>query len=147
MDAILVNDESKRRYLFFSSSVKKLFKAILPDPDANRFYEQYALYSVLADKIISLAGEVDITDVIRTIEYVLDKSIETEGYVISELPGERTIDLSRIDFDTLRKKFLEGKKNIEIARIKKAISMKLNKMVRLNKSRMDYLSSTSRSVM
>lgn len=139
VDAILVNDESKRRYILLSSSVKKLFKAILPDPEAKRFYEKYALFSVLADKIISLSGEVDITDVMRKVEYVLDKSIEAEGYVISELPGEHIIDLSMINFDALRKKFLEGKKNIQIAQIKRAISMKLNKMVRLNKSRMDYL--------
>lgn len=139
VDAILVNDESKRRYLFLSSRVKKLFKAILPDPEAKRFYEKYVLFSVLADKIISLSGEVDITDVLKNVEYVLDKSIEAEGYVISELPGEHIIDLSVINFDALRKKFLEGKKNIQIAKIKSAISTKLNKMVRLNKSRMDYL--------
>ena len=139
VDIILVNDESRRRYLSLSSNVKKLFKAILPDPEAKRYYEKYALFSVLADKIISLSGEVDITDVVQKVGYVLDKSIEAEGYVISELPGEHPIDLSRIDFDALRRKFFEGKRNIEIARIKKAVSKKLNDMVRLNKSRMDYL--------
>lgn len=142
VDAILVNDESKRRYLTLSSQVSKLFKAILPDPQANRFYEKCAVFTVIADKIKSVSGEVDITDVMGKVEHLLDESIEAEGYVIREPyePHEdHTIDLSQIDFDALRKKFLEGRKNTQIARMKAAIKSKLNSMVRFNRSRVDFL--------
>lgn len=142
VDAILVNDESKRRYFTLSSQVSKLFKAILPDPQANKFYEKCALFTVLADKIKSVSGEVDITDVMEKVEHLLDESIEAEGYVIREPhepSGEHIIDLSQIDFDILRKKFLEGRKNTQIARIKAAIKSKLNSMVRSNRSRVDFL--------
>src|SRR3972149_7337574 len=142
VDTILVNDESKRRYLTLSSQVSKLFKAILPDPQANRFYEKCALFTVSADKIKSVSGEVDITDVMGKVEHLLDESIEAEGYVIREPHephGDHIIDLSQIDFETLRKKFLEGKKNIQIARLKATVNEKLNRMVRLNRTRIDYL--------
>jgi len=39
VDAILVDEESKRKYLSMSSNVKKLYKAILPDPEGGRFSE------------------------------------------------------------------------------------------------------------
>ncbi|HHT9114862.1 MAG: HsdR family type I site-specific deoxyribonuclease [Planctomycetes bacterium] len=142
VDAILVNDESKRRYLTLSSQVSKLFKAILPDPQANRFYEKCAVFTVLADKIKSVSGEVDIANVTGKVEQLLDESIEAEGYVIREPHephGDHIIDLSQIDFETLRKKFLEGRKNTQIARIKAAIQSKLNRMVRFNRSRVDFL--------
>jgi type I restriction enzyme R subunit len=141
IDAILVNDESKRRYLTLSSQVSKLFKAILPDPQANRFYEKCTLFMVIADKIKSVSGEVDITDVMGKVEQLLDESIEAEGYVIREPHephGDHIIDLSQIDFDVLRKKFLEGRKNMQIARIKAAIKSKLDSMVRFNRSRVDF---------
>ena len=70
--------------------VGKLFKAILPDPGANRFYEKCVLLSVIADKIKSVSGEVDITDVMGKVEHLLDESIEAEGYVIREPVGGRT---------------------------------------------------------
>ncbi|MCF6155342.1 MAG: type I restriction endonuclease subunit R [Candidatus Brocadia sp.] len=142
VDAILVNDESKRRYLTLASLVSKLFKAILPDPQANRFYEKCTILTVIADKIKSISGEVDITNVIGKVEHLLDESIEAEGYVIREPHephGNHIIDLSQIDFNVLRKKFLEGQKNTQIARIKAAIKSKLNSMVRFNRSRIDFL--------
>lgn len=142
VDTILVNDESKRRYLTLSSQVSKLFKAILPDPQANRFYEKCTLFTVIADKIKSVSGEVDITDVTGKVEHLLDESIEAEGYIIREPHephGDHIIDLSQIDFDVLRKKFLEGRKNTQIARIKAAIESKLDSMVRFNRSRIDFL--------
>lgn len=142
VDAILVNDESKSRYLTLSSQVSKLFKAILPDPQANRFYEKCTVFTVIADKIKSISGEVDITDIVGKVEHLLDESIETEGYVIREPHephGNHIIDLSQIDFNVLRKKFLEGRKNTQIARIKAAIKSKLDSMVRFNRSRVDFL--------
>lgn len=142
VDTILANDESKRRYLALSSMVGKLFKAILPDPSANRFYEKCVLFSVIADKIKSVSGEVDITDVMGKVEHLLDESIEAEGYVIREPHephGDHIIDLSQIDFDVLRKQFLAGRKNTQIARIKAAIKSKLNSMVKFNRTRIDYL--------
>ena len=149
VDTILVNDESKRRYLTLSSQVSKLFKAILPDPQANRFYEKCALFTVSADKIKSVSGEVDITDVMGKVEHLLDESIEAEGYVIREPHephGDHIIDLSQIDFDVLRKKFLEGRKNTQIAQIKAAIKSKLNRMVRFNRSRVDFLEKLQRLI-
>lgn len=74
--------------------------------------------------------------------FVQNESIAAEGYIIREPHepyGEYIIDLSQIDFEALRKRFLDGQKNTQIARLKAAISAKLDRMVRFNKSRIDYL--------
>src|SRR5207248_308282 len=49
------------------------------------------------------------------------------------------IDLSQIDFDTLRAKFDKGRKATEAQKLRGAISLKLTLMVRLNRTRMDFL--------
>lgn len=75
-------------------------------------------------------------------EDFLDESTETKSYIIhdpTEPDTAKRIDLSRIDFNVLRKKFLEGRKNTQITRIKAAIKSKLNSMVRFNRSRVDFL--------
>ena len=60
-DAILTNDDSKKNFLLLAGNVRKLFKAILPDPAANKYYAEYSLFNVIADKIIAESGDVDIS--------------------------------------------------------------------------------------
>src|SRR3990170_2280360 len=136
VDSILVDEESKRRYLSMSSNVKQLYKAILPDPEARRFSEVCTLFSVIADKIRSLSPEVDVSGIMGKVEKLLDESIMAEGYAIYD---SHQIDLSQIDFEALKRSFVEGKKHIEAERLKGAIRSKLTKMVRLNRSRLNLM--------
>ncbi len=138
VDAVIVNDDFKRRYISLANNVLRLYKAILPDPSANEFLPKCMLFDIIARKIQSLAPPADISFVMEKVEKLLDDSIAAEGYVIKG--GEdRLVDLSRIDFEALRKKFEKVRKRIEAERLRAAINGKLNRMVRLNRTRMDFL--------
>ena len=147
MNAILENDETKRDYLQFATNVAKLYKAILPDPDAHEFSGIYTLINIIAQKIKNLTAPTDISDVMTEIENLLDQSIAPAGYVI-EVEGddydtqdqdtEKRIDLSQIDFEMLKEKFKTTHKRIEIEKLRRAVNTKLTAMVQLNKNRMDY---------
>src|SRR5206468_9091485 len=75
---------------------------------------------------------------------LLDESVAAEAFRIRERGkgyGQAIIDLSKIDFEKLAKRFAQSKtKNIELEQLKAAIRSQLNKLVRLNKTRADYLS-------
>lgn len=144
-DALLVNDETKRRYLALASQVDKLFKAILPDPDAKKYADTCSVIRVIAERIKSIVGEdVDIGDVKKKIEDLLNETVEVIGYIKEDhhdtLYGKRRIDLSRIDFEALKKKFDKGKKkNTQVAILEAVIRGKLEKLIRLNKLRLGLL--------
>ena len=147
MDAILGNDETKRDYLQLVANVSKLYKAILPDPDADAFTGIYTLTNIIAQKIRNLTTPADISEVMTGVKNLLDQSIAPEDYFIeqaqsdydTENQGHRArVDLSRIDFDMLREKFRTGHKRIEIERLRRDINAKLTAMIQLNKNRMDY---------
>ena len=149
VDAILVNEESKRKYLAFATSVNKLYKAILPDPEAVKFGELSALFKVIADKIRSLSPEVDISEVMGKVEKLLDESVEAEGYVIREPLepyGTYRVDLSQIDFEALKMRFMREKKHIHAERLKNAVKRKLTEMVRVNRSRLNFLEKLQRMI-
>lgn len=149
VETILVNDESKAKYLSLAGNVQTLYKAILPDPMASEFGPMRTLFVVIADKIRSLAPETDISQVMEAVELLLDKSIATEGYVISVSEGpewKRVVDLSEIDFDALKAHFEKSRKRTEAERLRSAISNKLARMVRLNKTRTDYLEKFQRMI-
>ena len=137
VDAILVNDESKRKYLLLADYLHKLYKAVLPDPAANKLSSICKLFNVIAEKIRSLVPIADISSVKEAIENLLDESIASEGYIIQ--PGYQLVDLSEIDFEALKKKFAKARKRIEAEKLRGSINSKLKRMIRLNRTRMDYL--------
>lgn len=141
IDAILQNEESKKKYMSMALSVQSLYKAMLPDPKATEFVEKVLLIGVIAEKIRSLTPAADISHVMQAVETVLDGSIAAEGYVIHEQEqyGKNVVDLSKIDFKALKAKFDKSRKHIEVERLKGAINARLMMMVRLNKSRINYL--------
>jgi len=140
VEAIIINDESKRRYLLLAGNVNKLYRAILPDRQANEFLPICTLLGVIAEKIRSLIPQADVSGVMAEVEGLLDESIAAQGYAIGDRRGKyKTVDLSKIDFEALKQKFEKSRKRIEAERLRGLINSKLAKMVRLNKSRMDYL--------
>jgi len=140
VEFLVVNDETKRRFQSMAGNIVKLYKAILPDPKASEFAKQKNLFTCISDKIRALTPPADISEIMVDIEEVLDQSIASEGYIIHEAPAgyNAKVDLSRIDFEALRKFFDKSKKHTEVEKLKGLINAKLNKMVRLNKSRVDF---------
>jgi type I restriction enzyme, R subunit len=143
VDALVASDEHKKRFLEQAAYVNRLYKAVLPDKVAHEVQADCELIRVLANMIRSLTPPADISGVMDDVEELLDRSIAPKGYVIREKTDEHGkvnyIDLSKIDFETLRKKFKEGRKHAEAEKLKGTVAGKLNKMVCLNRQRIDYL--------
>lgn len=138
--AFVVNDDTRRRYLQLAGNVDRLFKSLLPDVAANEFTAICKVFAVIAAKIRSDVPAADISDVMEEVSTLLDYSISTQGYIIK--PSATTanyIDLSQIDFDALRAKFDKGRKTTETQRLRGSIAQKLTRMVRLNRTRIDFL--------
>ncbi|MBW6470009.1 MAG: type I restriction endonuclease subunit R, partial [Methanosarcinaceae archaeon] len=145
VDSILISDDSKKKYLLLAGSVARIYKAILPDKAANGLAPCQKLITTIAEKIRSLTPKADISGIMEDVEILLDKSIATEGYVFHD-PSEQKkygednyIDLSQIDFEALKSAFENGRKRIETEKLRASIERKLIQLVRLNKTRIDYL--------
>ncbi len=143
VDVVLVNDTTKKRFINLSNTVNRIFKAILPDPEANEFVPVCALFRVIQLKIEALQPEADVSKIMEEVEDLLDENITAKGYVIlgSSTPDgkKKLIDLSEIDFKALKKEFAKERRRMEIEKLRGAINSALEKMVRLNKTRVDYL--------
>ncbi len=141
VEAILYSEDSRKAYMGLANWVKRIYRAILPDPAANEFGPKRAVIINIAEAIKSLDPEVDISAVMEQVEGLLDESIAAEGYIIRD-PSETgygSVDISQIDFETLKKQFDKGKKRTEIEKLKAALAQKLKLLLSLNRSRMDYL--------
>jgi type I restriction enzyme R subunit len=140
VEAIIGNEQDKKLWLQLANAVARLFKAILPDQAANAHAHEAVLVAYLGAMIKALDPKVSIAEVMADVEALLNDSIATDGYHIGKTPQpEAIIDLSKIDFAELEKKFAQGKKRTEAEKLKGQIAQKLTLMVRLNKGRVDFL--------
>ena len=136
----VIDDRTRRRFMESAGHVEKLFKSLLPDPAASEFGPIRKVISVIAEKIRSEIPPADISEVMEDVGELLDKSVSTEGYVIRpSATAQNYIDLSKIDFEALRERFEKGRKPIEVQKLRGQIAQKLVQMVRLNRTRMNFL--------
>jgi type I restriction enzyme R subunit len=141
VDLLLVTPDTKSEFLHRADQIDRLFKGILPDPQANEFGPYRAVFVNIAERIRSLTPVADISEAMDAVENLLDESVAAKAYVIAAAESEdgSLIDLSRIDFEALGKKFDTGRRRIEAERLKGSIVAKLVSLVRANPTRLDYM--------
>ena len=144
VEKIIVNDDLKSKYLALAANVDRLFKAIMPDTRAGEFAAKRKVFTVLADKIRALTPEADISEVMGAVEDLLDESVTARPYAIRE--SGVLYDLSQIDFEALKQQFEQGRKRTEAERLRGTINARLRRLVRLNRSRMNYLEEFQRLI-
>lgn len=138
--ALVVNDDTTRRYLSLTAAVEKLFKSLLPDAAANEFGPVRKVLVVIAEKIRADIPPVDISTVMAQVEALLNRSIAADGYVMPPVGNEANyIDLSLVDFDALKAQFDNGRKSVEVQKLRAQITRKLAEMVKLNRTRINFL--------
>jgi type I restriction enzyme R subunit len=122
-----------------------LYQAVKPDPAVLEFSSRVACLATVAATIRERLGEgpADISVVMDDINELLDESIAADGFRIKEPPGgdgRGVIDISAIDFKALAKRFAKSlQKNVELEQLKAAVRAQLEKLIRLNRTRTDYL--------
>jgi type I restriction enzyme R subunit len=103
VEALLVTEQVRAEYLNGAASVRRLFKALMPHPSAAQQQTIAAVNHAMANDINSKRQpKADIGAIADAVDELLDRSIGAEGYVIDPgraLPGDRLVDLSKIDFD------------------------------------------------
>jgi len=138
VEAILVSDDTRSRYFTHARTVMALFRAVKPDPLLSDYVPIHTSLKIIVAKIYSLNPQADISDIKSDIEELLDRSVFAKQYVKK---SGKPLDLSKIDFEALRKEFDRRKKRTEIERLRVAISSQLQRMIELNRSRIGLLES------
>lgn len=139
VEQLIANEETKNSFMSQARIVSRVYRAILPDPDANELAPDAVLISVIAQKIKALAPPVDISEVMQQVEELLDRSIAPVPYIIKDDDDQPLHDLSQIDFEKLKEKFDKGRKRTEAEKLRALLSMKLETMLTENPARKDFM--------
>jgi type I restriction enzyme, R subunit len=138
LNALISPDPLRFEFFAHERTVNTLFGAIKPDPAAIEFTGKVACLAAIAAAIRTTLNPnpADISEVMEDIGKLLDASITGVAMPSKVIPA---LDLSKIDFEALRRRFNKAKhKNTDLEVLKAAVCAQLERLVRLNKSRMDF---------
>jgi type I restriction enzyme R subunit len=138
VNALISPDPLRREFLGHERLVGTLYDAVKPDPAAVEFASRVACLAAIAAATRAKLNPnpADISAVMGDIGKVLDASIT--GVAMPTKPAP-VLDLSKIDFEALRKRFKESKhRNTDLEVLKAAIRAHLEKLISLNKTRTDF---------
>ena len=138
-DILLGDQEMKKQFLNLAGDVQNAYRSVLPNPDAEDFYREVTALRVLASRVRDVGSQsVDVSQVKKDVEDLLDKSIQAGEYVIKA--HKKIKDLSALDVDALHEFFagLEGK-NTQVEALSAELEKKITEMVRRNKKRARFM--------
>jgi len=131
------NDETRKRFEVMCRAVFTKFKACLTVEGVNAHRDDYAAINVVYKSLQQDREKADITDIIRQLHKVVDDVIETQP----DRAGEETevCDISKIDFDRLRREFERSPaKRTTVQSLKTAIEQRLQRLLQQNPLRTDF---------
>ncbi|MBN1830401.1 MAG: type I restriction endonuclease subunit R [Deltaproteobacteria bacterium] len=131
------NDETRKRFEVMCRAMFSKFKACLTVPCINDYRRDYEAINAVYKSLQKDRERADISDIIRQLHQVVDEAIETRSGGVSE---ERDpYDISRIDFDRLRREFERSKtKRTTVQNLKTAIEARLQRLLERNPLRTNF---------
>ncbi|OHC63135.1 MAG: DEAD/DEAH box helicase [Rhodocyclales bacterium GWA2_65_20] len=137
-EAVNENDRSRKRYEVLAREMFKKFKACVNNPAANALRDDYHAINAIYKSLQKDREAADISDVIRQLQRVVDGVIETTALPAQE-PESKPYDISKIDFDRLRKEFeRSAAKRSAVQNLKQVVEARLARLLARNPLRTDF---------
>ncbi|HOO77997.1 MAG TPA: type I restriction endonuclease subunit R [bacterium] len=131
------NDETRKRFEVLCRAVFTKFKACITVEGVNAYRDDYGAINVVYKSLQQDRERADITDIIRQLHAVVDEAIEPKPDVAAEEAGP--YDISKIDFDRLRREFERTpSKRTTVQNLKTAIERRLQRLLQRNPLRTDF---------
>lgn len=131
------NDETRKRFEVMCREVFKKFRACITISGVNAHRQEYNAVNIVYKSLQDDREKADITDIIRQLHGVVDEVVETT--TPSAADEQKPYDISRIDFDLLRKEFERNPaKRTTVQNLKQAVEARVQRLLEQNPLRTDF---------
>lgn len=131
------NDQTRKRFEVMCREVFKKFKACINVKGVNNHRADYDAINVVYKSLQQDREQADISDIIRRLHEVVDEAIETKSLQAGH--KSEPYDISKIDFDKLRKEFESSpRQRTTVQSLKDAIERRVNRLLMQNPLRTDF---------
>lgn len=143
VDGILSNDQLKIEFISAVSTLKSIYNSSYPDikiRNMKDLYQKYSLYMNIFKTIKQIESKrMEKIDELVVVDEILDDAIRINSTPNDFNESEDYLDLSQLDLKNIKKDLKQtSKRNIVFNNVRSYIEKKVEKMVAVNSSRMDY---------
>ena len=136
------NDRTRKRFEIMCRAVFAKFKANINNiTGMNQCRDEYESINIIYKSLQKDREQADISEIMRELHKIVDEVIETQGGLTTAEPagGPPCIDISRIDFERLRREFerIPAKRGT-VQNLKTAIEKRLQRLLLQNPLRTDF---------
>ena len=131
------NDETRKRFEVMCREVFKKFRACINVPGVNDYRADRNAIDIVYKSLQRDREQADISDIIRRLHEVVDEAIE----IRPSRQADETMpyDISRIDFDRLKREFERSpRQRTTVQALKDAVEKKLGRLLAENPLRTDF---------
>jgi type I restriction enzyme R subunit len=143
ISCISLNETTLAKFQVMAKNVFRKYYALYPENQVKPFTKEFNAIEAILKKLNETTKPTDITSIIYELQKIVDESIvlnvkeEQSDYLLHE--EEVSIDLSKLDFDKLKLAFSKSEnKNLAVFDLKRAVELKVNRMIRENPLRLDF---------
>lgn len=138
INCINQNDNTRNKFLLLARDVFRKFNALMPDDALKPLIADRNAIDVIYTAIETKTESADVSELMGKIQSIVDSAIDSLVREANE-DQSKIVDLSILDFETLKKMFSSSEhKNSIIFALKEQIKNKLDEMVNQNPLRVDY---------
>jgi len=131
------NDKSRKRFEVMCREVFTKFKACINVEGVNSYRADRDAINIVYKSLQQDRDQSDISEIIRQLHQLVDEAIETKDCGPESAGG--VYDISRIDFDRLRKEFERSpRKNTTVQNLRQVVEDRLQRLLRQNPLRTDF---------
>jgi type I restriction enzyme R subunit len=131
------NDETRKRFEVICREVFKKFKACINIKGVNAHRREYDAVNIVYKSLQADRDNADISDIIRKLHELVEPAIEVRPSTVRD--PQEPFDISRIDFERLRREFERSKaKRTTVQNLKEAIEKRLRVLLERNPLRTDF---------
>jgi type I restriction enzyme R subunit len=137
-EIINASEETRKRFEILAREIFKKFKACLTIDGVNQYRWDYDAVNVIYRSLQKDRDDSDITSIIKELHTIVDEAIVPRA-IMNVAEDNKVYDISKIDFDKLRKEFEKcPRKNTMTYSLKEAVEERLKKMIERNPLRIDF---------
>ena len=130
--------ESKKQFMTYANELHRMFKYLDRNDISVADRERKDAIVAIFDELKKKKKHIDTVDLMVQINGILGEYIVIEKNSVDRIIAKR-FDISKIDFDLLRKEFAKAhKKNLLIMDLDELIQSRLDSMLKENPKRVDY---------
>ena len=136
INAVCLNETTRAKFEVMARDMFRKYKALFPEDQIKPFVQKFSAIEAIYNGLNQKVKSADITEVIMKLQNVVNDSVE----IVNDKESEPIhIDLSKLDFEALRKAFERiANKNKIVYDLQKAIDKQLKRMLDQNPSRMEF---------